>query len=66
MLAALLKMRASESRQQGRSERLRRFVHEHYRWRDVAKRTYAIYADVLADKDRYETPQHLPKWRYKK
>jgi glycosyltransferase involved in cell wall biosynthesis len=47
-LAALLRLRAEEAAEQGRGERVRQFVLERYKWRDVASRTYEIYADVVA------------------
>jgi len=61
-LAALLRKRAAASQENDRRERLRSFVFERYRWRDVAKRTFDIYADLLAERDRMETAQGLLKW----
>lgn len=61
-LASLLKRRTKEAQEQGRRERLRHFVLERYQWLDVAQRTYAIYADILADDDKYEPAHGLLKW----
>ena len=46
-LAVLIKLRAEERQEQGRRERLRQFVQERYKWRDVAARTHAIYTDLV-------------------
>ncbi|MBI1890583.1 MAG: glycosyltransferase family 4 protein [Burkholderiales bacterium] len=47
-LASLVKLRAEQTLEQGRRERLRQFVLDRYKWRDVAARTYEIYNDVIA------------------
>jgi glycosyltransferase involved in cell wall biosynthesis len=61
-LASLLNMRAAEKQEQGRRERLRQFVLERYKWRDVAVRTHELYRDVVASTNKYElVPQLLDK-----
>jgi glycosyltransferase involved in cell wall biosynthesis len=65
-LASLLKMRAEEKQEQGRRERLRQFVLERYKWRDVAQRTYDIYSEVAAGSAKEETAVGLLKWLYKR
>lgn len=47
-LSSLLKLRAEEKQEQGRRERLRQFVLDRYKWRDVATRTHGLYLDMLA------------------
>ncbi|RJG01075.1 glycosyltransferase family 4 protein [Noviherbaspirillum sedimenti] len=61
-LAALLKKRAAVAQEQGRRARLRHFVLKRYKWQDVAQRTFAIYAEILTDDDRYEPAHGLLKW----
>ena len=46
-LARLLRLHANKTSEQGRRERLRQFVMERYKWRDVATRTLALYNDVV-------------------
>lgn len=62
-LAALLKSHAGEGQEEERRERLRGFVQEHYRWRDVALRTHALYSEVLADDGKYKPAPGLPSYR---
>lgn len=60
-LASLLKNRAAASQEKDQRDRLRNFVSERYRWIDVAKGTFEIYADLLADRDRAEPADRLLK-----
>ncbi len=56
-LASLLKIRAEEKQEQGRRERLRQFVLDRYKWRDVAAKTHEIYQEVIVGSGKCE-PAH--------
>lgn len=62
-LAALLKARAAQGQEEQQRERLRVFVQEHYRWRDVALRTHALYSEVLTHDGKYKPAPGLPSYR---
>lgn len=61
-LSSLLRKRAAASQEAGQRDRLRSFVLERYRWLEIGKRTFEIYADILAERDRYEPSHGLLKW----
>lgn len=61
-LAALLRLRADEKQEQGRRERLRQFVMDRYKWRDVANRTHEVYLKVIAARGPVELVPNALKW----
>lgn len=66
MLASILKIRAEEKQAEEEHNRLRNFVQDRYRWRDVARRTFSLYKDVLAGSDAYTPVGGWSKWLYRR
>jgi glycosyltransferase involved in cell wall biosynthesis len=61
-LCSLLKLRADEKQEHGRRERLRQFVMERYKWRDVASRTHEVYLKVLEARGPVALVPNALKW----
>lgn len=65
-LVTLLHLRAGKKQEQGRRERLRQFVLERYKWRDVAAKTHQLYLDVMDERGKYEIIPELLNKQYRR